>query len=388
MGTETKGLIIVGAGPAGLSAAIAAARGGQSVLVLEKNTQPGRKLLLAGGGRANLIAPASSALNALEAYGRSGRFLRQVLASFSLDEFLEKLGVATELEKEGLRSGSVYVRGGSRRLLDALLSEARRYGAEILSGAAVCTTAQLPDGGFEMSTAHKAWKCRRLIIATGGITYPSTGSSGDGYRMAEIFGHKVDVPRPALCTLVTEPNFPGMAGVSVADASMTLRLKKRKLAAGRGALLFTHHGVSGPSVLDMSLELARALSTPDEISGTQFAADLFPDMSREQLIEEFLAASRDRPKRRLQNAGLIPALSARLRAELGRRSGIDPSRCLGQISRREFAVLAGYVKALTMTIYNPIDPNLAMVTVGGGVDPASRSAHDGEPNITRTVLRW
>ena len=91
-----RSCIIVGAGPAGLSAAIAAARGGESVVVLEKSAQPGRKLLLAGGGRANLTDPALPALDALEAYGRSGRFLRQVLASFSFERFLRELGIQTE----------------------------------------------------------------------------------------------------------------------------------------------------------------------------------------------------------------------------------------------------------------------------------------------------
>ncbi len=362
---ENRYCIIVGAGPAGLSAAIAAARGGQSVVVLEKNAQPGRKLLLAGGGRANLIDPASPALNALEAYGRSGRFLRQVLASFNWDGFLRELGVEIEREEDGLRRGSIYVRGGARHLLDALLTEAGKVGVEVVSGTAVSTAARLPDGGFEVRTARRDWKCSRLIIATGGITYPSTGSSGDGYRLAKIFGHEVEAPRPALCALVTEPSFPSMAGVSVADASMTLRQDGRKLATRRGALLFTHHGMSGPPVLDLSLELARALSSPEEVPGTQLVADLSPDMTREHIIEEFLAASRDRPKRHLENAGLIATLSARLIAELARRAGIDPAQCLSQISRRDFGALAGNVKALTMIIGKPLDPHEAMVTLGG-----------------------
>ncbi len=359
--------IIVGAGPAGLSAAIAAARGGQSVVVLEKNAQPGRKLLLAGGERANLIDPALTALNTMEAYGRSGRFLRQALASFSWAEFLKELGVETERQEDGLRRGSIYVRGGARRLLDALLAEAGKLGVEMVPGATVRTAARLPDGGFEVRTARLDWKCSRLIIATGGMTYPSTGSSGDGYRLAAIFGHEVEVPRPALGALVTEPSFPSIAGVSVSDASMTLRRDGRKLVTKRGPLLFTHQGVSGPAVLDLSLELARASTSPEEVPGTQLVVDLSPDMSRDHIIKEFLATSRARPKRRLENTRLFATLSARLVAELARRAGIDAARRLGQISRREFAALVGNVKALTMIISKPLDPHGAMVTVGGVV---------------------
>ena len=359
--------IIVGAGPAGLSAAIAAAGNGQPVVILEKNAQSGRKLLLAGGERANLIDPSSPALNAIEAYGRSGRFLRQALASFSLAGFLKELGVETEREKDGLRRGSIYVRGGARRLLDALLAKAGKLGVEIVSGAAVRTAARLPDGGFEVQTERLDWKCSRLIIATGGMTYPSTGSSGDGYCLAEIFGHEVEAPRPALGALVTEPSFPSMAGVSVADVSITLRRDGRKLTTRRGALLFTHHGVSGPLALDLSLDLARASSSPKEVPGAQLVVDLSPEMTREYIIEEFLATSRARPKRRLGNAGLIATFSGRLLAELARRAGIDPAGHVGQISRREFAALAGNVKALTMTISKPLDAHKAMVTVGGVV---------------------
>lgn len=362
---ENRSCIIVGAGPAGLSASIVAARDGQSVVVVEKNAQPGRKLLLAGGGRANLIDPALPALDAMAAYGRSGRFLRQVYSSFSLAGYLEELGVETEREEDGLRGGSVYVRGGARRLLDALLAEAGKLGVEMVCGEAVHAAARLPDGGFDVHTARLGWKCRRLIIATGGMTYPSTGSCGEGYRLAGIFGHEIETPRPALGALVTEPSLPSMAGVSVADASMTLRRDGRKLATRRGALLFTHDGVSGPLALDMSLELARASSSPEGVAGAQIVVDLVPEMNREDIIKESLAASRASPKRRLENAGLIVALSTRLVAELARRAAIDPARRLGQISQREFAALAGNVKALTMIIEKPLDPRGAMVTVGG-----------------------
>jgi len=367
-----RSCIIVGAGPAGLAAAIAAARSGWSVVVLEKNARPGRKLLLTGGGRANLTDPASPALDALEAYGRSGRFLRQVLASFSLAEFLKELGVETEREPDGPRRGILYVRGGSRRLLEALRTEAAHRGVEAVCGAAVRTAARRPDGGFEVHTERGNWTCRRLIIATGGLTYPSTGSSGDGYRLAEIFGHEVEAPRPALGAMATDPCFPGMAGTSVADASMTLRRDGRKLATRRGALLFTHHGVSGPPALDLSLELARASSSPEDAPGARLVVDLAPDRTREQVLEEFLALSRARPQRRLENAGLrlggaglSAGLSARLVTELAQLAGIDPAGRLGRVSRCEFAALAGHIKALTMTVREPLDPNEAMVTLGG-----------------------
>ena len=357
--------IIVGAGPAGLSAAISAAGGGQSVVVLEKNAQPGRKLLLAGGGRANLIDPASQAINSLEAYGRRGRFLRQVLASFSLAEFLKELGVEIEREEDGPGKNSIYVRGGAGQLLDGLLNKAQKLGVKIVCGAAVLRATGLAAGDFEVQTSSLSWQCSRLIIATGGVTYPSTGSCGDGYGLAKLFGHEVEAPRPALGALITDPNFPSIAGTSVAEASISLRRDGRRLGRNRGALLFTHQGISGPSALNLSLELARASSSAEEVRGTELIADLCPDMSGEQIIKDFLAISSANPKRRLENSRLMAMLSTRLLVELARRSGIDPTKRLGQISRREFAALAGNIKTLTMTICKPLDPHGAMVTLGG-----------------------
>lgn len=361
----SRSCIIVGAGPAGLAAAVAAARDGQAVVVLEKNTRPGRKLLLAGGGRANLPAPALPAAEAIEAYGRSGRFLRQVLASFSLAKFLKELGVETEREGRGPRRGCVYVRGGARRLLEALAAKAGELGVEVVLGATVRTAARRRDGGFKVGTTRRNWEGDRVIVAAGGLTYPSTGSSGDGYRLAELFGHEVETPRPALGKLVTEPSFPSLAGVSVADAAVTPRRAGRKSAARRGALLFTHRGLSGPLALNLSLELARAAASPEGVSGTRLIVDLAPDLTREQLVEKFTAVSRAGPKRRLKNAGFSRTLSARLVAESARRAGVDPDRRVGRISRREFEATAENLKALAVIIKEPLDPREAMVTVGG-----------------------
>jgi len=365
--------IVVGAGPAGLSAAIAAARSGWSVLVLEKNAQPGRKLLITAGGRANLYDPDVPELDALEAYGRSGRFLRQVLAAFSWAEFLKKLNVEIEREADANGVETVYVRGGARRFLDALLTEARRLGVELVTGAAVSSASVLLDGNFEVRSQHLKRKCNRLILATGGMTYPSTGSSGDGYGLAGLFGHKVESPRAALDALTTTPSFPNLAGISVVDSSVTLRRDRRKLASRRGALLFTHHGVSGPTVLDLSLELSRASASPQDFPGAQLVADLRPDVTGEQLVQEFLTISKSKPRRSLANAGVSPALSARLVRELAHSAHIDPAKRMGQVSRAELTTLAANIKALTLTVREPLDPRRAMITVGGvmteGLDP-------------------
>ena len=351
--------IVLGAGPAGLAAAIASARKGLSVAVLEKNDRPGKKLLLTGGARANLLDPAAPALAALDAYGRSGRFLRQALAAFDFAGFLAGLGVETERDADG----ATFVRGGAKRLLEALLAEAERLKVEIVTGAAVRSACTREGGGFAVQSPRGEFAAaRRLVIATGGMTYPATGSSGDGYALAESFGHGVEPPRPALGAMATSPAFPDLAGLSVRDARLELRERKKALAEARGPLLFTHEGVSGPAALNLSLEMIRLGLGP----GAAASADLAPGLTRDELVTALVARARAETKRTLENSGLegLP-LPARLGVELARRAGLDPRRRMGSLSERDFSRLAAAVKGLALTVEALPGPEVAMVTVGG-----------------------
>lgn len=356
--------IIIGAGPAGLAAAIAAARGRGSVLVIEKKPQPGQKLLITGGGRANVMDSSTQALDALDAFGRSGKFLRQSLASFNWHDFLEDLDIRVEREKSGLREGSVYVRGGAGQLLEALTRAAKLAGVLFATGETI-RGALTASGGFEITTDSRKLKCSRLVLATGGMTYPATGSSGDGYAIAASLGHDIEPPRPALCALETDPHFPKLAGVAVADALLMLRASGKRIAERRGGLLFTHQGISGPPLLDLSLELARACESPKEVVGAEIIADMLPDVSLERLVESMLTSSQEHPKRFLANAYPLRALSSRFTEDLVRRAGLESTRQMGGISRKDFTSLAKEVKSLTITIRRPLDPNASMVTVGG-----------------------
>lgn len=350
--------IVIGAGPAGLAAAIHSARERLSVRILEKGERPGRKLLMAGGGRANLLDPKCEPVAALDAFGRSGRFLRQTLAAFEHGKFLKSLGVEIEQEPDG----KVYVVGGAKKLLEALLAECARRKVVIEYGAAVTAARRLESGGFAVETSRGEFTAdTRLVLATGGMTYPSTGSTGDGYRLAATFGHEVVEPRAALSALVTKPAFPELAGVSVADAALELAGGKTAPRA-RGPLLVTHTGFSGPAALDLSLEMARQ----NVGVGSELRVDLAPAVSRDELAALLVARARAETKRTLENSGLegLP-VPARLGVKLAERAGLDPRRRMGSLSDRDFMKLAGAAKALVVGVQAAPSAEHGMVTVGG-----------------------
>jgi len=357
--------VVIGAGPAGLAAAIAAARDGGSVLVLEKNDRAGKKLLLTGGGRCNLRDPEVPPLDALEAFGRSGLFLRQALAAFDWSGFLDDLGA--ELEREG---EAVYVRGGARRMLELLLAAAEERGAGVRTRCAINHVGG-GEHGFAISLGEDVLECRRIILATGGVTYPGTGSSGDGFAWARSLGHDIDPPCPALGALVTEPSFPELSGVSLPRAEFSFPTGRKRRCAREGGLLFTHEGFSGPAALNIGLELARA----GKLRDAQFRLDLVPGMTAEELTAALIARARSETKRSIGTAGLGDLLPVRLLARMADLAGIKPERRMGSISHKEHVRLAAAIKGLGLKLGAAPSPSGSMITVGGvstaRIDPRS-----------------
>jgi hypothetical protein len=347
--------IVIGAGPAGLAAARASARAGRSTAVLEKMDRPGRKLLITGGGRCNLCDPARDSLDALRAFGRGGEFLRDALSCFSLAEFLADLDVRTELDASDSRH---YVVGGARRLLGALLTSATAAGACLRPRSRVRSLEPLPSAGWRVRCSDAVFESRRVILATGGLTYPSTGSSGDGYAWAENLGHKVVPPTPTLGALATKPNFAALAGVTVPAVEFTLTVRKRKAGRLRGTLLFTHRGVSGPAVLDLSLEMTRAAGGNET---AELTIDFLPDVPREKL-ESSIASSAGRKLSRALGATPLPS---RLVAEVIRHAGLDPDARVEHVSRKDLRALVDMLKSMRLAVIGVEDPERCTVTFGG-----------------------
>jgi predicted Rossmann fold flavoprotein len=306
MTMETK-VCVIGAGPAGLMAAIFSAKAGAGTIVIEANKSPGQKLLLTGGGRCNLTHQASPK-ELVRAFGDKGNpssvILRRVkFLSFSLhrfssqyiQDFFIQLGLRLRLEKDGCVF-PVTNRASDAR--DALLTEAKRLGVRfIFSRKAASINRQ--EGHFNILIGDKVIRTEKAIIATGGLSYPATGSTGDGYRFARHFGHTIIEPRASLVPLVTLEKWPSeLAGTSLDNVKIIASFGKKKIVT-TGALLFTHDGIGGPAVLDMSQLITDFL--PNEKNPIKISIDLVSNIDETAIEKVILKQIGEHPKKTVAN---------------------------------------------------------------------------------------
>jgi predicted Rossmann fold flavoprotein len=352
-------VVVIGAGAAGLMAAIRAAERGRRTLVLEKNRRPGVKILMSGGTRCN-ITHATDNRGIVEAYGLPGRFLHSALAAFSVEDtvaFFEAEGVPTKVEE----TGKVFpVSNRAADVLDALLRRLHRSGAVLAPGEAV-TEVRPTEAGLALTTTHRVVTGARVILTTGGRSYPGSGTTGDGYGFAAQFGHTIVTPRPALVPVTVEaPWVAGLRGITIPDAAVRILDGDRDLASRRGSLLFAHFGLSGPVVLDVS----RAVSSHPRPGNLVLELDLLPSVKEPDLDELLRRESAASGKRQL--AGVLPEeLPRRLGEALVALAGMPADRRAAALSRQDRGRLVQAVKRLRLPVTGTLGFGRAEVTAGG-----------------------
>jgi hypothetical protein len=326
------------------------------VLVLEKMPSCGKKLLLTGLGQCN-ITNDSNIRSFSERYGQNGAFLRPALLNFTnldLIAFFEEHGVPMITGE----SGKVFPR--SRRasdILDLLLSECRTTGVEIRCNEGVQQVTVQNDQSFAVTSIRASYRATDLVIATGGASYPSTGSTGDGYRLAESLGHTIATPAPALAPLYPE-NYPffHLAGISFQGTILTLYRQGKKMVQLCGDLLFTHTGLSGPGILHLS----RYTEAGDELR-----VGFLPERSAKDITREFVVAASSDGQRPVQSYLTGYDIPARFVESILRQAGIPETRTLAHLTKPERDRLVLLLTAYPFRMARVGGYEEAMVTRGG-----------------------
>ncbi len=381
-------VIIIGAGAAGLMAAGSAASRGKRVLLLEKNRKLAVKILMSGGTRCN-ITHNCDAKGIASAFGRQGKFLRSPLAALSPAEVIEKIegqGVATKVES----TGKIFpVSNKAIDVRDALVRLATEAGATILTEQPVVAVKSMPGASstngsaattkhppslFQVQTETHSFVASRLLITTGGRSYPGCGTTGDGYAWAEQFGHSIAPTIPALAPVVCHLDWVhALKGITIEDVEFSImpvhvegkKRKRKPLHACRGPLLFTHFGFSGPTVMNLSRVISRAAAgEPSELTNIVLRCDFLPSTAVEDLIAKFRQQSQS-TGRQAASSLLLPIFPRRLAEALLAQAGIAPTLRLAELSKQHTQSLVDVVKRTDFPIHGTLGFGKAEVTAGG-----------------------
>lgn len=371
-------VLVVGGGPAGMTAAIAAARQGARVTLLERMQRVGKKLLATGNGRCNL---SNSNLDEANFHGAWPGFAMAVLRQFDLEatlRFFHELGVPVVGEPDG----KLYPHSGqASSVLDVLRYEMERLGVAIVADTRAQSVTALP-GGFECQCTN-GFSCRaaRVVVAAGGQAVPNLGSNGTGFKIAQALGHSLIEPFPTLVQVcVRAPYLKHLAGLRL-EGEVSVWLKGACARRKSGEVLFADYGLSGPPVLQVSRLVAEKAS---EASPVELRLDLFPEDSEEGLAE-FLRNRVAGAPQKTGEFGLVGWLHKRLIPVVLRQAGIeDLQRCCGDWSDAEIRSLAGVLKHWRMEATGTKSWMDAQVTAGG-VDVAEVEAETLESRIVPGV---
>jgi predicted flavoprotein YhiN len=391
----TRGVVVVGAGAAGLTAALRAAEAGARVMLLNAHPKVGLKLLMSGGTRCNVT---HREVSERDFHGGSRPFVARVLRAFPVPATLEwfrSLGVELKLEETGKYFP---VTDDAQTVLDALLTVVARAGVELRHGARVVRLERGSGGGFRLGIQRvqnsaafdygdvkgrraEIWtlpgvepdewiETDAVVLATGGLSFPRTGSDGTGYALATALGHTLEPPAPALTPLTSaDPWCKDAQGVTL-EAALTLRVAGKKVATTRGSLLFAHFGYTGPAALDLSRHWHAAEGTGER----RVEASLAPGETRESLLAAWLAAAQEAPKRIVRRF-LTEQVPDRLAELLCRDAHVEPGERMSQVDRERRSTLIDRMVARALQVTGTLGYEKAEVTAGGvrlsEVDPST-----------------
>ena len=352
-------VIIIGGGAAGMVAAITAAEYGDKVLILERNDMLGKKLLITGKGRCN-VTNNSDNENIMKNIPTNSRFLYSALAGFSaydVMDFFESLGVPLKTE----RGNRVFpVSDKASDIVNALKNRLKELDVKIINERAEkILTDNSSDKPFVTGVrcGKNIYRAEKIILCTGGKSYPGTGSTGDGYKMAKELGHSITELKPSLVPINTEEDTKPMMGLSLKNVTLTLKDEKNKaLYQELGEMLFTHFGVSGPLVLSASAFVKKG--------NYKLYIDLKPALDEKKLDARILRDFEEAKNKNISNV-LRKLLPEKLIPEILTRSGISAETKVNVVTKEQRKRLIENLKALTFTVKSLRPIEEAIITDGG-----------------------
>lgn len=354
-------VLIIGGGAAGMMAGVFAARNGHDVHIFEKNEKLGKKLFITGKGRCNITNAADMEM-LFNAVVTNPKFLYSGFYSFTNEQvitFFEELGVKTKIE----RGDRVFPQSDhSSDVIQALYRELQRLHVSISLNTEVekvlVKDQKIEGVQLKDETIVKGDSC---IVATGGLSYASTGSTGDGYRFAKESGHHVTQLRPALVPMeAKEPYVQELQGLSLRNVNIRILDDKKVIYNEFGEMLFTHYGVSGPLMISASSKVGDLLLKKN----LTLSIDLKPALSFEQLDARVLRDFNDNRNKQFKN-GIDKLFPAKLKPVILERSGIDPEKKINEINREEREHFVRLIKDFRLTLTGLRSFKEAIITKGG-----------------------
>jgi len=361
-------VVIIGGGPAGLMAACTAGAGGAKVLVLEKNDELGKKLLISGGGRCNLTNADPDHRNFVSKYGKKGSFLFSPFSIFGVKEtikFFNDLGVETKVEP-GFR---VFPESdNSEDILEALINQAKKVGVqfklstEVENLKANKKTKQI--SAVLLKNGEKI-EAKKFILTTGGMSHQETGSTGDGFKWLKEIGHKVAPANPSLVPIkISEQWVGGLAGIAPDNVGVSVWSVQnnisKKVLTKKGRVLFTHTGLSGPTILNMSKSIREFL----EYGEVLVSLDFFPGVGLDQMHEMILSLFEKNLNKKIKNLAW-PEVPAKIFDLILKQLEIDPDWSINEIKREERLALIEKFKKFELKVGGLLGFDQAIISSGG-----------------------
>lgn len=355
-------VIVIGGGPSGMMAAGRAAERGASVLVVEKNNTLGKKLLITGGGRCNVTNNEPDTRKLLSKFKESDKFLFSAFSQWNVVntlEFFHKQDLQTKVENHG----RVFpITEKAQSVWDVLVDNMKRHHVEVLSRA---TVANIEHDKNKISAIvlsnKKILKAKQFIIATGGKSHPETGSTGDGFLWMKKIGHKVHEPVAALVPIAL--NVPWLAktqGVSIDNVKLTVIQNNTKQAIYKGRILFTHFGISGPTVLNASSEVGELLKYGE----VTIKLDLVPSYDTGELNFKLQDIFKEHNNKKIKNAfgNLIPPALVPVVLSI---AGISEDTACNSVTRMQRIALVNTLKNISLGVSGLLGEDKAIITSGG-----------------------